>query len=163
MTLTNNQESYAQARADGLNRSAAYRATYSTVNMKSTTIWDNAHNLDKHPKVAARILELKQAVLDESIESRAWDLDRLVQELATNVKLGRSLGQISASSGALATIGKALGLLVDKVDIDVTHTIKPGFTLEELEDRILRLDALESGVVEGKSVVMSDSPTEDSV
>ena len=73
------------------------------------------------------------------------------------MRLGRSLGQISASSSALATIGKALGILVDKVDVNVTHALKPGLTLEELEDRILRLDALESGVVEGTSVVLDDS------
>ena len=157
MALTANQENFAQYVADGLNHSAAYRIAYDTRNMKQTTVWDNAYTLVNNTHVAPRILELKQAILDESIESRAWDLDRLVQELATNVRLGRSLGQISASSGALTAIGRALGILVDKVDIDVTHTLKPGLTLEELENRVLRLDALESGVVEGTSVVLDDS------
>ena len=157
MALTTNQETFAQAVADGLDHSAAYRTAYDTRNMKPSTVWDNAYTLVNNTHVAPRILELKQAILDESIESRAWDLDSLVQELATNVRLGRSLGQISASSSALATIGKALGILVDKVDVNVTHALKPGLTLEELEDRILRLDALESGVVEGTSVVLDDS------
>ena len=154
MALTSKQEIFAQGIADSLSQSAAYRLAYDTVNMKPSTVWDNAHTLANHPEVAKRILELKQAVLDESIESSAWDLDRLIRELATNVRLGRSLGQVSASSGALGMIGKALGILVDKVDVNVTHALKPGFTLEELEDRILRLDALESGVVEGASVVL---------
>lgn len=154
MALTSNQENFAQYVADGLDHTAAYRTAYDTRNMKLSTLHDNAYTLSHKPHVAARILELKQAVLDESIESRAWDLDRLVQELATNVKLGRALGQIAASNGSLSTIGKALGILVDKVNIDVT-AIKPGLTLEELEDRILRLDVLESGVIEGESRILS--------
>lgn len=161
LDLTNNQESYSQARADGLNRTEAYRATYSTVNMKSSTLWDNAYTLDRNPKVAARIAELRQATMDDSAASRAWDLDRLVRELSTNVKLARELGQISASNGSLTSIGKALGILVDKVDIDVTHRIKPGLTLEELEERIVRLDALESGVIEGKGTVLDYPPNDE--
>ena len=156
MVLTSKQEIFAQARADKLNKSDAYRLAYDTVNMKPATVWDNAYTLSNHPGVAARILELEQEILDEAIMSRAWDLDRLVQEFAANVRLGRALGQISASNGSLTAIGKALGILVDKVDVDVTHTLKPGLTLEELEGRILRLNALESGVVEGKSVVLDD-------
>ena len=156
MALTSKQETFAQAVADGLNQSDAYRLAYSTGNMKSTTLWDNAYTLANHTQVALRILELKQAVLDESIASRAWNLDRLIQELAINVRLGRSLGQIAASSATLTTIGKALGLLVDKVDVNVRSALKPGLTLEELEGRIQRLDALEAGIVEGWAVVLED-------
>ena len=154
--LTAKQEAFAQAVADGLSQTAAYRHAYDVEGSKQTTVQTNASTLANSMHVAPRILELKQAILDETIAARAWDLDRLVQESAVNVRLGRFLGQVGASNGALNTIGKAIGVLTDKVDVNVTHTLKPGLSLEELEGRIQRLDALESGVVEGEAVVLDE-------
>lgn len=156
MALTAKQEAFAQAIADGLNQSDAYRHAYDAERMKPTAIWQEASTLSEHPQVALRVIELKQAVIDATVEARAWDLDRIVQESAVNVRLGRFLGQIGASNGALTTIGKAVGVLTDKVDIDVTHTLKPGLSLEELEARLDRLGTLESGIVEGKVRVLDD-------
>jgi hypothetical protein len=82
----------------------------------------------------------------------AWDLGRLVSEFEVNVELGRTVDQrgmpvaLAASNGALTGIGKALGILTDRVDVSVTHTLKPGLTLEELESRIARLDTLADSI-----------------
>ena len=80
-------------------------------------------------------------------------------EYEENVHLGRTPNDkgaytsLSASNGAITGIGKALGILTDKIDVNVTHTLKPGMSLEELEARIQRLDALEAGVVDSTGVV----------
>ena len=70
--------------------------------------------------------------------------------------LGREMRQIGASNGALAMIGKATGLLTDKVDVNVMHSIKPGLTLEELEDRLARGELLRSKIIDGEASVLAD-------
>ena len=155
--LTAKQESFAQAIVDGLNQSDAYRHAYETGNMKPETVWNNAYMLMQDSEVSARIQALRDQVADASTAARAWNVDRIVQESETNLRLGRFLGQIGAANGAITTIGKATGILTDKVDINVTHTLKLGLTLEELEARVQRLDALEAGVVEGTVVDAEES------
>ena len=59
----------------------------------------------------------------------------------------------SAANAIVTTGAKVAGILTDRVDLNVTHTIKPGLSLEELEARIQRLDALEAGVVDSTGVV----------
>lgn len=49
---------------------------------------------------------------------------------------------------ALELLGKHIGMFVDRKVVSINHTIKPGLSLEELEARIQRLDALESGVID---------------
>ena len=39
-------------------------------------------------------------------------------------------------------------MFVDRKVVSINHTIKPGLSLEELEARIQRLDALEAGVID---------------
>ena len=68
--------------------------------------------------------------------------------------------QWSASNAAITGIGKALGILSDKLDVNVTHTLKPGLSLEELEDRMGRLKALKAGIIEGEGVLLDDSEIE---
>ena len=59
--------------------------------------------------------------------------------------------------GALEKLGKYLGLFVDRSEINITHTLKPGMGLEELEARVSRLNALEAGVVDGTGKVTLES------
>ena len=78
----------------------------------------------------------------------------VVREAAKNVELGREKGQIAASNGALGHIIDVQGLKVTKVEHSgaVDHILRPGVSLEELEDRYRRLEALEAGIVEGEVV-----------
>ena len=57
---------------------------------------------------------------------------------------------------ALELLGKHIGMFVDRKEFTENHTIKPELSLEELEDRIQRLDALEAGVVDSTGVVVED-------
>ena len=52
--------------------------------------------------------------------------------------------------------GKITGELVSRHEVSFNHIIKPGLSLEELEARIQRLDALEAGVVDSTGVVVGD-------
>ena len=152
--LTSKQESFAQAIVDGFPQVDAYKRAYNSENMDPSTVYQEASRVANNRKVAARVEELREAVAVMVVEKRAWDLDRLVDEAETNMAGAREDRQWSAANGALTTIGKATGLITDKVDVNVTHTLKPGLSLEELEERLQRLDALDAGVVDGTSEVV---------
>jgi phage terminase small subunit len=157
--LTAKQESYCQAIVAGMNQSDAYKANYAAANMGADATYVEASRLMDNPKVAIRIQELRQPALD----NLAWNLDRIVDEYAQNVQLGRVTNDrgapvaLSASNGAITGIGKALGILTDRVDVNVTHTLKPGLSLEELESRVARLVALEAGIVDGTASIVEPS------
>ena len=147
--LTHLQENFAQNIVAGMNQAEAYRAAgYTWETMQPATVWELASKLAADPKVAARVAQLRQPV----VARVAWDLGRLVAEYEVNVELGRTVDQrgipiaLGASNSALTGIGKALGILTDRVDVSVTHTLKPGLTLEELEARIARLDTLADSI-----------------
>jgi hypothetical protein len=147
--LTYLQENFAQNIVAGMNQTQAYKAAgYTWESMLPATLWDTASKLAANPEVTQRIQELRQPV----VARVAWDLGRLVSEFEVNVVLGRTVDQrgmpvaLAASNGALTGIGKALGILTDRVDVSVTHTLKPGLTLEELESRIARLDTLADSI-----------------
>lgn len=155
--LTAKRETFCQGLADGLTQAESYRRSHDASGMKPSTLWDESSRLAKSPQVAHRVEELRGALVDEYVAKRVWDLSRIVDEAETNMDGAREDHQWSAANAALTTIGKAIGVLTDKVDVNVTHTLKPGLTLEELEGRMGRLDALEAGVVEGKATVLDDS------
>ena len=121
--MTGNQESFAQHVANGMNHTDAYKAAgYTWETMLPETLWNNAYQLTQVSGVSARITELKQAVAEASVEAKAWTLDKQVSESAKNVKLGRELGQIAASNGALTNIGKLTGALVEvRTPLQVTQ------------------------------------------
>lgn len=151
------RETFCQGLADGLTQSEAYRRSdFASDNMQSATLWEAASQLAKNPEVILRVAELKSAVTDEYIKGKAWDLGRIVEEYATNVVGARADKQWSASNGAITGIGKALGIVTDTLDVNVTHTLKPGLSLEELEARVQRLDALEAGIIDGTSEVIEE-------
>ena len=153
--VTAKQELFIQGKIDGLSHVDAYKAAYNTDNMTSDTIKIEAYRLAENPHVAPTIAERKAAIVAEFVSKAAWDLDRIVDELAENVIGSRRDGAWGASNTAVLGIGKAIGVISDKVDVNVTHTIKPGLSLEELEERMGRLQALkeiEAGIVDGEVV-----------
>jgi hypothetical protein len=91
------------------------------------------------------------------VAKKSWDLDAIIDEFAINVDGAREDKQWSASNAAITGIGKAIGVLTDKVDVNVTHTLKPGMSLEELEERMSRLNALEARIIEGEVIALDDT------
>ena len=78
MALTNKQEAFCQAIADGMNQSDAYRSAYSAEKMKAETVNSKAYELSKNGEVTARVKELREALADKSLWTREQSVAVLV-------------------------------------------------------------------------------------
>ena len=63
--------------------------------MSAKTVWEEACRLDKHPKVSARIQELRQATEAALAAKRLCTTERLVEEAETNLHAARTANQRS--------------------------------------------------------------------
>jgi hypothetical protein len=79
--------------------------------MKPESVHQAASRLAANSKIAARIQELRNTVTAAALADRAWDRLRLIAEADVNMLGARQDHQWAAANGALATIGKATGLL----------------------------------------------------
>ena len=71
MTLTAKQEGFAQSIADGMSQADAYRANYSADKMSDKQVWEEASKVAKNPKVSARIGEMREALAEKQLWTRA--------------------------------------------------------------------------------------------
>ncbi len=127
--LTLKQDAFARQVAAGAALSEAYRTAYSSTEMQAQNVWPEASRLAKHPKVAARIGQLK-AEAEEMRRMAALDreeaiLNRLEHEATT----ARTDG---ARVRALELLGKHLGMFTDRVVVEA-----PQRTEEEVECAIV--------------------------
>ena len=105
--LTVKQMKFVKEVSEGGSQSNAYRKAYDTSQMAPKTIWEEASRLMRHPKVAARIVELeaeKEARRRMQALSRE---DRVLQELE---KIAFGDGPASGRLKALELLGKHVGL-----------------------------------------------------
>ena len=105
--LTAKQMKFVEEIGKGGSQSNAYRKAYDTSQMAPKTIWEEASRLRRHPKVAARIVELeaeKEARRRMQALSRE---DRVLQELE---KIAFGDGPASGRLKALELLGKHVGL-----------------------------------------------------
>ena len=100
-------ENFAQAVADGLNFSDAYRHAYETVNMKPATIANNAYKLMQDNDIATRIKSLQDAVT----AGKAWSFEQGMEEVETNIRLSRQLSQMGPARAATKDALELSGLL----------------------------------------------------
>ena len=106
---TRNQLIFANFIFDGLTLSAAYRHSYRSNQMSPKTIWEASSRLSKHPKVVARLHELRA---EKEAEERMLQLsygDFVINELQ---KLALSAKSDRARIKALELLGKSVGLFV---------------------------------------------------
>ena len=111
MNLTLKQNKYSEKLAAGFSQTAAYLTAYNTQNMSQKTVWEESSRLKKHPKVAARIIELKA---EKEARRRMQALsreDRVLQELE---KIAFGDGSASGRLKALELLGKHVGLFTSK-------------------------------------------------
>ena len=143
-------------------KQAAIRAGYS-----AKTAEVQASRLLSHVKVQAAVQQAQESLVARVEISQEWVIDRLreiVERSMDSVPVldnkGEETGVYSFNGGvanrALELLGKHMGMFVDRKEVTVNHTIKPGLSLEELEARIQRLDALEAGVVDSTGVVIEE-------
>ena len=105
--LTSRQASFVEELLTGASQTTAYKSNYSTMNMSPKTIWEASSRLSKHPKVVARLDELRA---EKEAEERMLRLSygdfviNELQKLALNAKSDR------ARIKALELLGKTVGL-----------------------------------------------------
>jgi phage terminase small subunit len=85
MTLTAKQEAFAQAVADGMTQSDAYRSAYNAGKMKPEAIHVNASKLMADAKVALRVASLREALASKSLWSRL-DSVQALSDIARDVE-----------------------------------------------------------------------------
>lgn len=118
MTITVKQEKFCQVFVETGNASEAYRASYSTDNMKNETINEEASRLRNNRKIATRIEEIrKEHRLRHNIT-----IDDLLDELEENRQVALTADTPQAGAAVSATMGKAKILGLDKQIIDLKST-----------------------------------------
>lgn len=111
--LTQKQESFCLLYLETGNASEAYRRAYSCEKMKPETINRTAKEMLDHPKIAARVAELRAPVVKKAqitLEGHLEDLKRLRDKAEKE-------GKFSAAVTAEMARGKASGLYVEKTEL----------------------------------------------
>lgn len=122
--MTPKQEAFAQAVAEGMTQSDAYRKAYNAQGMKPVTVNKRASELMSDGDIAGRVSELRKPVAEKAqitLESHLRDL-MMLRNLAVKEK------QISAAISAEIARGKASGVHVEKSAQEITGSL--GFILE---------------------------------
>ncbi len=95
-----------------MNQSDAYRHAYDTENMLPATISNNAYKLVNENDIATRIAQLREQITG----SMAWDFERGMKEVETNITGARAEKQYAAANRGTEQALKLSGLLSDKPD-----------------------------------------------
>lgn len=121
-TLTPKREKFAQGVASGMSQAEAYRASFSTKNMKATTVNQAASRLMANSNILATVEKLRKPIVERVQITLESHLNRL-RDLALAAE---SAEQYGAAIKAEELRGKASGIYVDKVDLSNTDgTMRP--------------------------------------
>ena len=139
--LTAKQEQFCQLVAAGqLNNTEAYIEAYKPVSTKPASITPRAGRLLHASHIMARVQELRE----DTASATSWDRARFVGTLWQRSQAASQAGQHSASIRALELIGRACGLLVDRVEhsgsVGVEHYAR--LTMDQLEALARHSDSL---------------------
>ena len=119
--MTPKQKKFTEVFVNGTSQSQAYRTAYYTQNMSQKTVWEESSRLRKHPKVAARILEL-EAEKDARRRMQALSReDRVLQELE---KIAFGDGPVTGKLKAIELLGKHIGLFTPKEVPEVERSVE---------------------------------------
>ena len=120
------------------------------------------HKADHLPVTLSQAVKANEIALGGSLLEQLNGLQAKALGILTKAEqagdLRTALMAVREVRGTLELVGKVTGELVSRHKVSGTfgHLIMPGKSLEELEDRARRLDALLAGVVEGTGVVVED-------
>lgn len=113
MSLTPQQELFAQSVASGLSLSDAYRTAYKVrPATKPESVNQAASKIMADPKISSRVEELRKPIVEAVQITLASHLERL-KSLSDAAE---KAGQMSAAINAEVARGKASGLYVEKVE-----------------------------------------------
>ena len=71
--LTAKQTKFVEEVSEGSSQSNAYRKANDTSQMEPKTVWEESSRLRRHPKVAARIIELEAERPTDSVYRRSHE------------------------------------------------------------------------------------------
>ena len=132
--LTAKQTKFINEVSEGSSQSSAYRKAYDTSRMTPKTVWEESSRLRKHPKVAARIVELEA---EKEARQRVQALSREARILNELEDIAFGSTNAMARLRALELLGKTVGLFKPKEVREQTRTA------EEIKSSIeLKLAAL---------------------
>ena len=101
--LTAKQTKFVEEVSEGSSQSNAYRKANDTSQMEPKTVWEESSRLRRHPKVAARIIELEaEKAYRQRIQALSRE-ERILKELEA-VAFGE--GPVSAKLKAIELLGK---------------------------------------------------------
>jgi len=148
--LTAKQETFCSLVAAGqLNNTEAYIEAYKPVSTKPASITPRAGRLLHSSHIMARVQELKA----DTASASSWDRARFVGTLWQRSQAASQAGQHSASIRALELIGRACGLLVDRVEhsgsVGVEHYTR--LSMEQLEALARHSEALATSAEPGQA------------
>jgi phage terminase small subunit len=133
--LTSKQEAFSQLVANGQQQTDAYRKAYNADGMGAPTIWAEASRLADHPRVAARIEQLRS---EKETMRRMLVLDREEAILTQLQHEALTAKTDSARIRALELLGRHAGMFAERVEIASVER-----TVEELQaDIVARLRRL---------------------
>jgi len=141
--LTPKQEKFVQGVLSGMTASESYRNSYSTKNMKDSSVWREASVLMSHPKVSQRVKagfkRKEQYSVSTSLSLRQFVTDQLIKE-AKDINNNES-----ARIRSLELIGKIseVALFTDRVETTSSNKTSDEIKLE-LEQKIHELFATDN-------------------
>lgn len=113
--LTIKQEAFAHCVAQGASQADAYRTAYMPREMKPSTLWAEASRLASHPKVSARIEELKQEAERMRQCAAIGREEAILQRLEHEAMTAKT---DTARIRALELLGRHIGMFRDRVEVE---------------------------------------------
>jgi len=114
--ITDKQQAFVDAIAEGNNISDAYRLAYDASNMSGASIHVEACRLAKHPKITLAINEIFELKTYSNSLQQLSRSDRVISKLeAIALRDGEADG---TQVRALELLGKSMGLWIDKVETE---------------------------------------------
>ena len=117
--MTPKQKKFTEVFVNGTSQSQAYRTAYYTQNMSQKTVWEESSRLKKHPKVAARVIELEA---EKEARRRMQALSREGRVLQELEKIAFGDGPVTGKLKAIELLGKHIGLFTPKEVSERTRT-----------------------------------------
>ena len=139
MALTGKQEAFCQAIVKGSNQADAYRSAYNASKMKDETIYAMSSKLAADHKVAIRLQELRQPV----VEKLQYGLEEAMREADDALAVSKSKKNGGAMVAAVTLRAKLSGLLVERKEVKLT-TVQQ--LVEADLDHLITHKAREAGV-----------------
>lgn len=94
--MTPKQEKFAQCIADGMSQADAYRTAYDASNMKPESIYSKASELMADGNVSSRVSELKAALSEKALWTRADSVNALQNAISIATLKDNAAGLVAA-------------------------------------------------------------------